>query len=379
MNDRAARAALAAAIAPGSAQVTKEVLTAGPQGVLEALRTGRAGALDRDGRVRRRLAGIDGERVIAAGDAAGARFICPGDPEWPDRLNLLEPTYEFSRRPVPPPFGLWVRGTSNLADLSERSLAIVGARAATTYGKTVAADLAAELATAGWTVVSGAAYGIDGAAHRGALAMNRPTVAVLACGADVVYPRGHAALLDRILADGLIVSERPPGALPTRPGFLQRNRIIAAMTAGTVVVEAALRSGALSTAQWAADLHRNVVAIPGPVTSSMSVGCHKLVRDNVAVLATTATEVADVVGDVGADAVAESRAPDRALDALSPVERDVYEAMPGRGPTSVDRICAETGLTVPACMAALTALTAADLVMVTEDGWRLTGRMRGGA
>lgn len=369
--ERAARAALAAAVEPGSVNIARKTQDIGPQATLALLRRGAGGQLDKDGRVQRRLVGVDGEELLRRTAAVGARFVCPGDPEWPPRIEELVYALEAPRA-VPPPFGLWLRGSADLVELTgDRSVAIVGARAATEYGMTVAADLAADLALAGWIVVSGAAYGIDASAHRGALAVNRPTVAVLACGVDVPYPRSHASLLQRILVDGLLLSERPPGTNPTRKGFLKRNRLIAALTRGTVVVEAALRSGALSTAEWAAHLSREVASVPGPVTSALSDGCHKLIRDGKAVLATSAAEVADVIGELGADAAEERRSPDGPLDLLEDTHRDVIEAMPGHGTTSVDELCGTTGLSVPVCMAALASLAAAGWVVGSDYGWQL--------
>ena len=159
-----------------------------------------------------------------------------------------------------------------LDELVDRSVAIVGSRASTAYGEHVAGELGHQLAERGWTVVSGGAFGIDAAAHRGALAAEAPTVAVLACGVDRPYPAAHGALLHRIAETGLLVSEWPPGAAPHRHRFLVRNRLIAALTRGTVVVEAAARSGAQATARRARKLGRQVLVVPGPVTSAMSVG-----------------------------------------------------------------------------------------------------------
>ena len=203
------------------------------------------------------------ERVPADGGLAeaqrkGIRLICPGDPEWPPQLDDLG-----ARRP----YALWVRG-SDLRSCCAHAVSVVGSRAATAYGTHVAMQIAADLAERGWAIVSGAAYGIDAAAHHGALLADGRTVAVLACGADVPYPPGHATLLGTIAANGTIVSEYPPGRVPTRTRFLARNRIIAALSAGTVVAEAGLRSGTLNTARQARELGRPVMAVPGPVTSS---------------------------------------------------------------------------------------------------------------
>jgi DNA processing protein len=224
--------------------------------------------------------GRDLDRLVAAAteraEAARLRWVCPGDRAWPARLDDLdhvEPLQGTSGAPL----GLWVRGPGDLAQLVEHSVAVVGARDCTTYGAECASDLGADLTDAGWTVVSGAAYGIDGCAHRGALAMGRPTIAVLACGADVDYPRSHATLLERIADEGLVVSEQAPGEAPLKNRFLSRNRLIAGLTVGTVVVEAAVRSGSLNTLHWADQLGRVTMALPGPVTSQASGGTHAAV------------------------------------------------------------------------------------------------------
>ena len=199
-----------------------------------------------------------------------------------------------------PPVALWVRGPRSAGELSDRAVAVVGARAATGYGTHVAGELGAGLAAAGATVVSGAAIGIDGAAHRGALGVGGATVAVLACGIDRAYPAAHAALLERIAATGLVVSEYPPGSVPARHRFLVRNRLIAALGGGTVVVEAAVRSGAQRTAADTEALGRLVMAVPGAVTSGPSAGCHQLIRDG-ALLVTGADDVLEAVGRLGVD------------------------------------------------------------------------------
>jgi DNA processing protein len=369
--ERIARAALSAVVEPPAEKVARLVIARGPQAVVDWLRAGAGDKLDQGRRLQRRLEGVDGADVLTAGAAGAARFICPGDAEWPVVLDDARMAADSAERWAAPPVGLWVRGDADLATLLSRSVAVVGARAATEYGRRIAADFGAQLSSRGWTVLSGAAYGIDGYAHRGALAVGSPTVAVLACGADRIYPRGHADLLERILSTGLIISELPPGALPSRPRFLARNRLIASMTRGTVVIEAALRSGALSTAKWAADLHKQVAAVPGPVTSAMSAGCHKLIRENAAILVTDVAEVVDAIGELGKDAAEPKRGTDRPLDRLGPVAGDVYEAMPARAIVTVDRLCADTGLSVPACLAALGELSAEGFVRRVSGGWQL--------
>jgi DNA processing protein len=374
---RLARATLSAVVEPPGERVARRVIYDGAEATLAALRGGGDETLDPAQRIHRRLAGVDGKGVLAAAAARRVRFVCPEDDEWPTVLDQLALLADTDGKWAAPPLGLWLRGDARLEVLAARSVAVVGARAATDYGRRIATELGADLAARGWTVVSGAAYGIDGAAHRGALAVGGTTVAVLACGADVAYPRGHTDLLGRILDNGLIISELPPGTPPSRPRFLARNRLIAALTRGTVVVEAALRSGALSTATWAAQLARPLGAVPGPVTSAMSAGCHKIIRAASGVLVNDAAEVSDLVGDLGADAAPDQRVPDGPLDRLDPVARDVYEAMPARATATVDRLCAETGLSIPACLAALGGLAARGLVAKADGGWRLERPGRG--
>ena len=205
----------------------------------------------------------------------GARFIIPTDPEWPMHLGDLD---------TQAPVGLWVRSANDLAEISKDSLAIVGARAATSYGQRIASELGTLAADYERCVVSGAAFGIDAAAHRGALAASGKTVAVLACGVDVAYPTAHQGLLERIVATGAVISEVPPGTLARKQYFLIRNRLIATFANETVVVEAALRSGALSTANWANAIGRKVWGVPGPITSASSAGVNREIATGQAML-----------------------------------------------------------------------------------------------
>ncbi|WP_141940148.1 DNA-processing protein DprA [Microbacterium sp. SLBN-154] len=225
--------------------------------------------------------------ACAAAARAGVQLLVPGDPSWPTAVDDLG-----SHRPV----CLWVRGSVALLRPAGAAVALVGARAATAYGEHVAGELAADLAASGATVVSGAAYGIDGAAHRAALTVGGATVAFLAGGADRAYPTGHSHLIDRIAGSGAIISEAPCGAAPTKWRFLQRNRLIAAMSDATVVVEAGWRSGSLNTAGHAASLGRPLGAVPGPITSTASAGCHRLMREYDARCITSADDVRELLG-----------------------------------------------------------------------------------
>ena len=215
-------------------------------------------------------------------------------------------------------------------------------------------------------------YGIDGAAHRAALAAGGATVAVLAGGIDVLYPAGHSALLHRIAGAGLLVTEYSPGVRPARHRFLTRNRLVAALSSATVVVEAGLRSGAANTAAWARSLGRVVCAVPGPVTSLASAGCHALLRQG-AELVTRADEVRELVGRAGEFAADQPR-PTSALDDLNDVERQVYEALPARGVRTPDEIAIGSGLPVAAVLGPLAMLEIAGLAERHEGRWRLVRR-----
>nr|PZN39188.1 MAG: DNA-protecting protein DprA [Actinomycetota bacterium] len=311
---------------------------------------------------RARLELADPEHDLAAGEAMGARLIVPGDIEWPTQLDDLGTAR---------PYGLWLHGDADLRFSCLRSVAVVGSRAATAYGAHVAAEFGAALGDAGWTVVSGGAYGIDGAAHRGALASASPTVVVLACGTDVDYPLGHHDLFRAVRGNGLLVSECAPGVRPTRWRFLVRNRLIAALSRGTVVVEAALRSGALNTAGHAESLRRPVGAVPGPVTSAASAGCHRLIREGRAVCVTRADEVIELVGAIGDDLAPPHRGPVLPRDLLSESMRRVLDAVPagvGAGPAT---IAVAAGVDLPTVLSCLGGLAAAGYVERHRRGWRL--------
>lgn len=288
---------------------------------------------------------IDAERV-------GARLVLPGDAFWPDSLDDLG---------TGAPAALWVRGRVELLVAPAR-VSVVGARAATGYGERIAADLAGDLAAVGVVVVSGGAYGIDGVAHRAALGVGGDTVAFLAGGVDRAYPAGHQELLRRIAVEGAVVSEPPCGAAPTRWRFLARNRLIAALGAATVVVEAGRRSGSLNTAGHAATLGRPLGAVPGPVTSASSAGCHRLLREYGAVCVTSSTEVRELLGFAQPSETS-------AAGVGSEGER-VLAAMSGRASRSPREIARRAGLP-PDRVRALLGLLALD-GWVMQDGleWR---------
>ena len=368
MNDRLSRLALSLVFEPGDLRVAGLVAELGAERLYDLLRAqaNPLGVLT-DGSSR--LEGIEPERDLERAVRRGFRWVVPGDPEWPAALGDLEdaePLQEMGGVPL----GLWVRGPIRLHELAD-PVSIVGCRSATTYGTDQAAELAAGLARAGSAVVSGAAFGIDQAAHRGALAGDGPTVAVLACGADRAYPAAHQQLLDHLAEHGAIVSELAPGCAPMRTRFLTRNRVIAALGKGTVVVEAATRSGALNTATWAARIHRPVMGLPGPVTSATSQGVHGLIRSGAATLVTGPGDVLELVGAMGRHLTDEPRAPVRRRDRLNHRQQQVLEAVPVAGGAPSDSIARTAGLGLVEVRSTLHVLQRRELVTQTPRGWRL--------
>lgn len=314
------------------------------------------------GRWRALIPDLPGAGTLAAWQESGLRLIHPGDPEWPTQLDDLGDTR---------PLVLWARGDADLRLSCVNSVSIVGARASTGYGNHVAIEMAAHLAERGVTIVSGGAYGIDASAHRGALAAQGVTVAVLAGGLEFGYPRGHSAMFVTIAANGVLASECRPDRGPTRPGFLIRNRIIAALTRGTVVVEAALRSGALNTARHARDLCRPVMAVPGPVTSEQSAGCHELIRDYGAMCVTCGSDVAEHIALPGSGLSASPRrGPATARDMLDPAAAAVLEEVPARGGRGPASIAARAGVDLDTALRSLGLLAADGFVERGEQGWR---------
>lgn len=323
-------------------------------------------ALDR---WRARLRTLDLDAVAARAERLGLRVLVPGDEAWPARLQDLGETA---------PHCLWALGPGDPARLTAAgpAVALVGARAATAYGEDCAGSLAAGLASRGGCVLSGGAYGIDAAAHRGALAAggDGSTVAVLAGGLDALYPRGNARLLEAIRERHVLLSEAPPGTAPTRWRFLARNRLIAALASATVVVEASWRSGALSTARHADDLSRPVGAVPGPITSASSAGCHRLIRDRGAVLVTEVAHVLDLVRDGPAAGEGESEhARQDELDLLTPDDRRVLDGIPPRSAIGVDALALVCSLPEGAVRAALARL---ELLGLTRDVGQKVARSR---
>src|SRR4051794_6510063 len=359
-DDRTARAAWSRLTEPGDLTAAAFVRRHGAAAALARVLTVAEPEGGVESRWLARLPGADPRRDLGVLGRLGGRLVAPGDDEWPEALDRLG-----DRRP----FCLWVRGAHHLASASVRAAAVVGARASTEYGEFFAREVGFGCAEQRVTVVSGAAFGIDAAAHRGALTAGGLTVAVLACGVDRVYPRGNADLIDRIAAEGLVVSEVPPGSSPTRNRFVHRNRLIAGLAGATVVVEAGWRSGATITAGAAADLGRSVGAVPGPVTSPASVGCHRLLREGVTCV-TSPAEVAELVDPLDAAAGQQLELPARPYDDLSPTDLRVYDALPlGKG-APLPSIAAVAGLDTPAVLASLGRLDLLGLAARNGDAWR---------
>ncbi|MFF3834897.1 DNA-processing protein DprA [Streptomyces sp. NPDC002458] len=373
--ERLARAALTRVFEPGDERAGRWIREVGPVELMRRLTGADGPAQVLKGMTATRLAGYRLRASSAAPGkdladvaAMGGRFVCPGDREWPSQLDDLG-----DARPI----GLWVRGRSDLRLWALRSVALVGARACTPYGAHMAATLAAGLAERGWVVVSGAAFGVDGAAHRGALAAGGATIAVLACGVDVAYPRGHAGLIGRIVEQGMVLGELPPSDHPTRSRFILRNRVIAALTRGTVVVEAEYRSGSLVTARNAQRLGRFTMGVPGPATSGLSAGVHELLRGE-GVLVTDAAEITELVGEIGEVAPARS-GPVLPRDLLDAASARVLEALPGTGAMDGRDVARSAGASMDEALGRLYELHSLGFVEREGDRWRLTpGRTRNG-
>jgi len=432
---RLARAALTYLAEPGDPVLGALLAVCDPAEVLAAIKAdtppevsqiGLAGQIGRASRAalgralarwRVRLPKLPADAGIADASRDGIRLVCPGDAEWPSVLDQLGPAR---------PYALWLRGNADLRFACPRSVSVVGSRAATSYGVHVTGEIAADLGERGWAVVSGGAYGIDASAHRGALAAEGVTIAVLACGVDYPYPAGHADLFAAICAQGLVVSEWPPGSRPARTRFLTRNRVIAALACGTVIVEAGERSGALNTARHAADLGKPLMAVPGPVTSAQSAGCHRIIREWSATCVTRAAEIiemlsplstpdplapggspqpsagaahasassADASSACGPDAWplgqgASSRAgvPSRAVmlsqDDDAPCRDDldadcarVLDALPARGGAGTSTIAVEAGVDLDTVLRCLGQLASLGFIERCDRGWRLRRHSR---
>jgi DNA protecting protein DprA len=283
MNEQLARACLFSIVEGGHTFWCAEISTHGALTVYNKLLNGGYDPIKYE-KLITNLRETNGDKILTEIDKHYARLITPDDEDWPEQLNDL----------AAPPIGLILKG--NINALHQPSLAIVGTRNPTSYGARIAGEFAAGFADREWAIVSGGAYGIDSYAHKGALIAEGVTVAVVASGIDINYPAGNTRLFAEICESGAMVTEFMPGhrALPNR--FLTRNRLIAALSKATLVVEAAFRSGSLRTARDAAEIFRPVMAIPGPITSPTSEGCHRLIGERAAEIVTSVADAVEFVG-----------------------------------------------------------------------------------
>lgn len=364
-----ARVALTRVADPGDEVMGRAVRERGAEGAWAAARAGErlpGAGEQRTAGYAMRAARADPGADLAAAGRAGARFVCPGDTEWPGQLDDLG---------LQRPYGLWVRGRPSLRLWALRSVAVVGARACTDYGAHMAARLGDGLARSGWVVVSGAAYGVDGVVQRSTLRAGGATIGVVASGVDVPYPPGNAELIGEIAERGLLIGELPPGDHPTRSRFVLRNRVIAALTRGTVVVEARYRSGSLVTARRAAELGRVTMGVPGPCTSGLSEGVHELLRGE-AVVVTDAAEVIEMVGEIGTDLAPRRRGPVLPRDLLDRAAARVLEALPGQGDAGEEEIARAAGASRDDTLGRLYELQALGFVERDDGRWKLVRTAR---
>lgn len=369
--DRVARAGLSRLAEPGDVRVASALAQVGAAALFDDVCDRRRETELADDAAAR-LDDLDPAGELERAERIGIRFVVPGDPEWPSQLDDLSHAGVLQQQGGVP-LGLWVRGPLRLDDLLD-SVAVVGSRSSTTYGEDVAREMGAGLARAGRPHVSGAAFGVDQASHRGAVAAGGVSVAVLACGVDRAYPAAHRELIEHLAATGAVVSELPPGCAPMRMRFLARNRVIAGLARGTVLVEAAVRSGALSTARWAARLSRPLMAVPGPVTSAQSQGVHEMVRTGGATLVTGPGDVLELVGAAGHHLLEVPRGAERPRDHLRRRHHQVLEAVPVHRPAGLEAIAATAGINLLETQTALTYLAEHDFVTRDELGWRLGER-----
>ena len=396
-----ARAFLNRIAEPASVPLWWAVRQEGPVEVARAIRAGRAAELVSGGvppALLARAAEADPYADLEAAARHGIRFVVPESSEWPhfafaalERAGQRRAQAWFRGQrqqseggePVPP-LALWIRGPLDPTELGVRSVSLVGARNHTEYGTFVTDRFATGLAAEGFTIVSGGALGIDGIAHRATLDVGGSTVLVSAGGLDRPYPPAHAGLYERVAETGLCVSESPPGSAPRRRRFLTRNRLIAALGTGTVVVEAAYRSGALNTAKHCIELGRVLMAVPGPITNDASAGCHRILArddDGRARLVTCVNDVLELVGglrDVRTEPDPQRRTAfdlTRRLDTVEPIDRQVFDGFPARGWTDPDRLAAATGLSAIAVMRSLPSLELAGLIESSERGYRIHSRL----
>lgn len=293
------------------------------------------------------------ENMLSVARSCKAKLLTPSSSIWPEQLEDLN---------LGTPHCIWVRGKAESLISANRSMAVVGARQATSYGEWVATEIVSAAAAENLAIISGGAYGIDAVSHRSALATNTTTIAIMAGGVDRLYPSGNADLLTRIIQNGAVISEQAPGSNPTRWRFLQRNRLIAALSSATIVVEAGKRSGAINTAHHAVVLHRPLGVAPGPISSPASLGCHNLIRENPDSLLTSALDAVNLVTGNWQPELFEDQP-------IGPLETRALDAM-GKSQIDEPEIATRAGLTTRELITALGRLQLLGLVAQGDIGWR---------
>ncbi|MFD1721817.1 DNA-processing protein DprA [Amnibacterium endophyticum] len=354
-----ARGAWTAIVEPGDAVASALIATLGAADALEALLLDAPPVRDRRlvdafTRWRPRAQPALLREAFAAAARVHARLVLPGDEDWPAGLDDLA---EHA------PLALWARtGCERVPDL-RRSIALVGTRDATSYGRRVTEELGSGLVGRGFAIVSGGAAGIDRGAHQAAIRAGGTTAAIMAGGVDRLYPQGNRDLLERIAVEGVVLSELACGSTPMRQRFLSRNRLIAASSRVTTVVEAGVPSGAINTAAHAGELGRPIAVVPGSIHSSASKGCHKLLREYAAVLVQTAADVAELARD------RDTAVPLDGIDLeLDPLERQVLDAL-GRSPLAVPEIARRCGIPRVDAAAVLAVLGLDGAAVEGPRGW----------
>ncbi|MBG6083492.1 DNA-processing protein DprA [Zhihengliuella flava] len=396
-NQRLARAALTRLIEPGDLLGAALVDVTGPEEALELMcddsrkptaalqqsvsdRLGDAATTRREVRLetgfqrwRTRVPDLAPQRDLDTLRRVGGGFLGPEDPDWPEAVNGLD---------LARPLGLWWRGqVSPAVGLARPRVAVVGSRDASEYGIRATHELIAPLMERDCQIVSGGAYGIDAAAHRAALGATArgeapgvrgaPTIAMMAGGLDRFYPAGNESLLREVARTGLLLSEVPPGSSPTRWRFLQRNRVIAALSTLTVVVEARWRSGALATARRAAELGRTVAAVPGSIFSANSAGCHRLMHEVGALPVVSGGDLLELLSlEHSHVSTPHGGMSGRQYDDLDVPDRLLFDALPLRQLTTVDQLCRVAGLSLGAVLSGLSRLRACGLATEADGQWR---------
>lgn len=372
LRERLARVALNLLFEPGDRRIDAFMAGMDALSFYTALRGSprTRGLRDASDDVATRLDSMRPDEVLDAAERRGIRFVIPGDAEWPSQVEDLDGKETVQER-TGTPLGLWVRGPLRLSAL-DRSVSIVGSRSATSYGLDAAGQIAAGVANGGFVVVSGGAIGIDAAAHRGTLSVGGRTVAVLACGVDRLYPKENQRLLEAVLDEGAIVSELAPGLPVTRLRFLGRNRVIAALARGTVLVQAAPRSGALNTANWTTRLNRHLMCVPGPISEITSLGVLDQVRQGKGTIVTRGEEVLELVGGAGEYLPEERRGPRKKRDDLSSRHRQVLDGVPVFNGATSESISRASGVAFKEVASALLYLERSGFVERGPGGWLLT-------